>query len=233
MQAYEIVRRLIEQQIIAGELTVGQALASERELASQLEVSRTAVREALRTLQAQGLITSRVGAGPESGTRIAGRHGPALAKLLQMHVALAQFPFDDVVEARVMLERHSAQLAARNATPDDLARIGDLLAEMEDPGLALDDFNRLDTAYHVAIAELARNQLVLVLTSAVRQALARPIRRASQQMADWPGFRRDLIRQHRRVFEAIASRDGSRAAGLIEEHIRTAYQILPMGDDAA
>ena len=58
MQAYEIVRRHIEQQIIAGELTVGQALASERELASQLEVSRTAVREALRTLQAQGLITS-------------------------------------------------------------------------------------------------------------------------------------------------------------------------------
>lgn len=230
MRAYEAVQQHIEQQILSGELTVGDALASERDLATQLGVSRSAVREALRTLQAQGLIVSQVGAGPQSGTRISDQHSPALGKLLQLHVALAQFPFDDVVEARIMLERHSATLAARNATPEDLARIGDLLAEMEGPHMELDEFNKRDTQYHVAVAELAHNQLVLVLTTAVRQALSYPIRRASQQMADWQSFRRDLMRQHRRVFEAIASQDPERAADLMEEHIRTAYTILPMGD---
>lgn len=229
MKAYEVVLHHIEEQILSGQLTTDAALPPERDLATQLGVSRAAVREALRTLQAQGLITSQVGAGPQSGTRISNQHSPALAKVLQMHVALGQFPIDDIVETRVMLERRNAELAAANATGDDLARLGDLLASMESPYMDLEEFNPLDTAYHVAIAELGRNELIIVLLTAVRQALALLIRHASEQMDDWQGFRRDLIRQHRRVFEAIASRDASRAADLIEEHIRTAYTILPMG----
>lgn len=228
MKAYEVVRHHIEQQILTGELHVGSTLAPERELALLLGVSRTAVREALRTLEAQGLVTSQAGAGPQSGTRIADRPSPALAKLLQMHVALSQFPIDDVVEARVMLERRNVELASANADAEDLARLGDLLGSMEDPKMGIEQFNRLDTDYHVGIAELGGNQLVIVLTTAVRQALAVPIREASLRLADYPAFRRDLIRQHRRIFEAIASRNAARAADVIEEHIRYAYTILPM-----
>ena len=94
--------------------------------------------------------------------------------------------------------------------------------------MGIEQFNRLDTDYHVGIAELGGNQLVIVLTTAVRQALAVPIREASLRLADYPAFRRDLIRQHRRIFEAIASRNAARAADVIEEHIRYAYTILPM-----
>ncbi len=228
MKAYEVVHHHIEQQILDGQLRVGSLLAPERELAQLLGVSRTAVREALRTLEAQGLVTSQVGAGPQSGTRIADRPSPALAKLLQMHVALSQFPIDDVVEARVLLERRNVELASANADADDLARLGDLLGSMEDPQMGIEEFNRLDTAYHVGIAELGGNQLVIVLTTAVRQALAVPIREASLRLPDYPAFRRDLIRQHRRIFEAIASRNAARAAEVTEEHIRYAYTILPM-----
>lgn len=228
MKAYEVVQRHIEKHIIDGTWSVGTLLPPERELATQLGVSRTAVREALRTLAAQGLIASNVGAGPESGTRITGQHGQALGKLLQMHVALAEFPVDDVVETRITLERHSASLLASKVSASDLATLSDLLARMENDSLALADFNELDTEYHVTIAELGGNQVTAVLTAAIRQALSSPIRTASSQLADYPSFRQQLCRQHRRIFEAIALRDGLLAADLMEEHIRSAYEVLPI-----
>ncbi|MEA5055479.1 MAG: winged helix-turn-helix domain-containing protein, partial [Propionicimonas sp.] len=76
MKAYEAVRKHLEDQILAGELTVGSLLPAERELATEFGVSRAAVREALRMMAAQGLITSQVGAGPNSGTRITAQNGP-------------------------------------------------------------------------------------------------------------------------------------------------------------
>lgn len=206
---------------------MGSALPAERELASQFGVSRTAVREALQTLSAQGLVTSSVGAGPSRGTHIAGHHGKALSKLLQMHVALSQFPVDDVVEARVMLERWSASLAAQSATEADLDRIAELLDEMETPGLPMASYNQLDTAYHVTIAELSGNRLIAALTSAIRQSLAQPIRVASEEMGDWNAFKINLMAQHRAIFDAILRRNSEVAADLIENHIRTAYAILP------
>ncbi len=230
VKAYEAVRQRIEEQILAGELPVGSLLPSERDLAADFGVSRAAVREALRMMGAQGIITSRVGAGPTSGTRISAQNGPALGRLLQLHVALSEFPLDEVVEARVMLERFSSIMAAANADAGSLAHLGDLLAEMEAEHMELEQFNELDTRFHISIAQLAENQFVAVLTTAVRQALAIPIRTASDELDDYQAFRRELNRQHRRVFEAIASRDSARAADLIEEHIRTAYAILPMGD---
>ncbi len=230
VKAHEVVQQYIEERILSGELIVGSLLPAERNLATQLGVSRSAVREALRTLAAQGLITSSVGAGPEGGTRITGQHGVALGKLLKMHVALAEFPIDDVVEVRVTLERSSVGLLSRTAKPEDLTTLADLLVSMEAEHMELDEFNPLDTAFHIAIAQLAGNQLMAVLTSAVRQSLAAPIKLASQQMVDWQAFRRDLLRQHRGVFEAIAVGEGERAADLMEEHIRTAYAILPIAD---
>lgn len=229
MKAYEVVRHHIEQQILDGELRVGSLLAPERELAAELGVSRTAVREALRTLQAQGLVTSQVGAGPNSGTRISDQPSDALGTLLEMHVALSQFALDDVIEARIMLERESVKGAAARHDADGIAKLGDLLAEMG-PLTSIDAFNELDTRFHVLIAELAGNTLVAVLTTGVRQALAVHIRKASYSLADYEPFRQDLMRQHRRVFEAIVRGDSDAAADLMEDHIRTAYTILPMND---
>lgn len=227
MKAYQIVLNHIESQIINGDLSVGSALPAERDLAVQFGVSRTAVRQALQTLSARGLITSAVGAGPASGTRIAGHHDRALSKLLQMHVALSQFEVDEVVEARVMLERRSAALAARSATENDLNQINDILADMETPGIKMAEYNKLDTAFHVTIAEVSGNRLIAALTSAIRQSLAEPIRIASEEMTDWDSFRVNLMAQHRAVYNAIRARDAALAAALLDEHIRTAYAILP------
>ncbi len=228
MKAYQLVQQHIEEQILEGMLTSGALLPPERELAAALGVSRTAVREALRTLEAQGLVTSNVGAGPESGTRISAHYSPSVAKTLQLHVALAHFPIDDVVETRIILEKESVRLACEKADEADLSEIRHILTQMDEPDLSLERFNQLDAAFHVRIAEVSGNSLSAVLTSSVRYALSLPIKKASEQIPEYSQLRSSLIQQHHGIFDAIAAKNTALAVELVENHIRTAYAILPM-----
>jgi GntR family transcriptional regulator, transcriptional repressor for pyruvate dehydrogenase complex len=219
-KTYELVLDRIEEQILTGELRVGDRLPPERDLATLLGVSRSAVREAIRALQAQGVLHSMVGNGPESGTIVSGSSGEALTRLLRLHVGLANFPIPDIVEARVMLERWSVKLAAANASPVDLERLGGLLAAMEDPEVERADFNDYDTAFHVAVAEAGGSRLVTDLTSAVRGSLRYSLQAAFEKSPDWASVVEGLRAEHRAIYDRIASGDGTGAADLIETHVR-------------
>ena len=117
VRTYELVLQRIEAQIVSGALRAGERLPPERELADLLGVSRPAVREALRVLEAQGAVRSQVGQGPGSGTIIDRVPSDALTRLLRLHVSLGSFPLSDVIETRVTLERSIALLVCRNAGP--------------------------------------------------------------------------------------------------------------------
>ena len=164
-KAFDIVRAHIEERILDGSLDIGDTLAAERELATEFGVSRGAVREAIRALEAQGVVESSVGAGATGGTRIIRARTRALTRLLRLHVALAGGRLREVVELRVALERSSATLAAASVTPEALETMRTLLAEMRGEGVDIETFNRLDTDFHVAIARAADNTLVTDLTT--------------------------------------------------------------------
>ncbi len=107
----------VEGQILGGTLKVGDQLPAERDLATRLQVSRAGVREAMRTLGGSGRGPPGVGSGENAGTVVSAMPIEALTRVLRLHVALANFAMDDVVAARVMLERSSAGLAAAHASP--------------------------------------------------------------------------------------------------------------------
>src|SRR5258708_273861 len=96
----------IEQKILDGRPRPGQKLPSERELVTVLGVSRTSIREALRALEAMGVIEARTGSGRDAGSVIAGQSTAAITNLLRLHIALAQISLADLVETRVQLERY-------------------------------------------------------------------------------------------------------------------------------
>lgn len=217
---YELVLDRIEEQILTGQLRVGDRLPAERELAAMLGVSRSAVREAIRALQAQGVLRSLVGNGPESGTTVADSSGVALARLLRLHVALSSFPVHEMVETRVMLERWSVRLAATHASPDDLGQLRELLAAMDDPQVARGAFNELDTAFHVAVAESGGNRLVADLTSAIRESLRYSLLAAFEESVDWDETAAGLRREHHELYRLIAAHEGNGAADMVEQHIR-------------
>ncbi|CAM3489006.1 FadR/GntR family transcriptional regulator [Dermacoccus barathri] len=229
-KAFDIVRAHIEERILDGSLDIGDTLAAERELATEFGVSRGAVRETIRALEAQGVVESSVGAGRAGGTRIIRARTRALTRLLRLHVALAGGRLREVVELRVALERSSATLAAASVTPDALEAMRALLAEMRGEGVDIETFNRLDTDFHVAIARAADNTLVTDLTIAVRESLRAPILVAEQGLSsgEYADFRGMLCEQHEGIFAALEAGDGEDAAQRIETHIRAAYSALPV-----
>lgn len=226
LRAFEVVLAWVDDGILSGRLRVGDQLPAERELARQLDVSRSAVREAVRTLQAQGVVESSVGAGSTGGTTITAVPARALTRLLRLHVALANFRLPDVIEVRISLERLSARLAATHWTEADLVPMRTALEAMERESADRERFNDADTAFHVAIASAAGNLLAADMTVAIRESLRLPILDQFRLIAEWEEVAAQLIAQHSAIHEAIVARDATRAESLVEEHIRSAWQRL-------
>lgn len=225
-RAYQLVLRWVDERILGGELRLGDQLPAERELARLLGVGRSAVREAIRTLEAQGVVRSSVGAGAAGGTTLTSVPSGALSRLLRLHVALANFPLPDVVEVRIALERLSGRLAATHATPADLAVMRDLLDEMDDPAISRTRFSTCDTAFHVAIAAAAGNLLARDLTSAIRESMGLPILDRFRSTEVWDDLVPVLRRDHEAIYAALLRGDGAEAAAVTEEHIRSAWTAL-------
>ncbi|WP_226357586.1 FadR/GntR family transcriptional regulator [Pseudonocardia sp. ICBG601] len=217
--AHEMVLAHVEERLTSGEWRPGDRLPPERELAATLGASRQAVREALRVLQAQGVIRSQVGTGADSGTVVVPAPARALGRVLALHLAVDSFPVDDVTDARVMFERFSAGLAARRRSASDLLEWTAALDVMDDD-LDPAAFSDADIAFHVAIAAAAGNRLVGELTRAIRESVRGMLLDAMQAQGDWPALRERLRAEHREIHTAIADGDGALAADRIEAHIR-------------
>jgi GntR family transcriptional repressor for pyruvate dehydrogenase complex len=241
---HEIVLWRIEEQIASGRLKVGDHLPSERDLAASFGVSRPAVREAIRVLEAMGTVVQGTGSGPESGTLVAAVPGDALTHLVTLHVMLASFETADVVRARIALERESARLAAKHATFADHAAMEEDLAAMDDLSITPEEFNDRDTGFHLAIARATGNVLLTELTTALRVAMRPTQLRALRTDEDFPTTAARLAADHRGIHRAIRDGDGDLAANRVEVHIDGFYSALgvppaidvpvdnPPGDDS-
>ncbi len=222
-RAYQVVLGHIEAGILDGTYHKGDLLPPERDLAAQLNVGRSAVREAMRVLETQGLITASTGRG--GGTRLTPTQGDALARIFRLHLAIHGSGIGELTETRVALERSSAAIASRQVNDRTLADLTATVAAMRE-ATTIDQFNLLDTEFHVLLARAGRNDLVADLTVAIREAVREPIRTASVQLDDWPSFRLTLIEEHERILSAIAAGDPEEAAAAMEAHIRRAYSAL-------
>lgn len=222
-RGFQMVLDHLEQGMIDGTYAAGTQLPTERELASTLGTSRGAVREAIRALQAQGLVTTDT--GPRNGSRVSTGQGEAVGRILRLHLALGASSMDDLNETRVALERSTAQLAATRADEAARTELVDLCRQME---LApnVEAFNDLDTLFHIAIARASGNRLAADLTVAIRYAARAPILDAEQTLDDWPAFRAILMTQHTDVLDAILDGRGEDAAHAMDSHIRSAYTGL-------
>ncbi|SNC73561.1 transcriptional regulator, GntR family [Kytococcus aerolatus] len=226
LRAYEEVLEWIEGQILGGDLPTGARLPAERDLASQIGVSRAAVREAIRTLQAQGIVRSAVGAGDTGGTTITAVDGGALSRMLRLHVALGHFPLPHVIEVRITLEQLSARLACERREDSHLEELNALVRAMESSQDDRERFNDLDTRFHVALAAAAGNRLATGTTAALRESMRLPILERFRRTDTWPALVPQLVEDHRAILQAVRTQDAERAASLVAEHIRSAWRVL-------
>ncbi|MEU2654463.1 FCD domain-containing protein [Streptomyces sp. NPDC007325] len=219
-RTHELVLEAIERQLLAGELKAGDRLPPERELAAALGVSRSALREALRVLETIGVLVAQVGRGPDAGARIVREPDDALGRVLRLHLALGSYGLEDVLEARVVLERSSVEAAARAGRTEDFEEAEELLARMAGAESDAELFNELDTAFHVLLARCSGNHLVSTLTAAVRESVRALILDAERNLDDWPATARQLNADHAELLRLIGAGEGGAAAELVERHIR-------------
>src|SRR5207248_5816291 len=117
--------------ISAGDLKPGDKLPPERTLSEMLGVSRPSLREALRVLDAMGIIDARTGNGAATGTIISDEPGDSLFTLMRMHLALSHFSLDNFLGLRRILEGSTVRRAADVRTDDDVDALRSVLAAME------------------------------------------------------------------------------------------------------
>ncbi|WP_328718066.1 FCD domain-containing protein [Streptomyces sp. NBC_00247] len=225
-RTHELVLRSIEERVFAGELKAGDRLPPERELAPVLGVSRSALREALRVLETIGVLVAQPGRGPDSGARIVRNPDDALGRLLRLHFALGSYSLEDVMEARVVLERSGFEAAVTHARDEDLDEAASLVAAMAAPGIGVTAFNDLDTRFHVQIARCSGNALTSTLTSAVRESVRPLILRALEEAEDWPATAAALNAEHTELLRLVRAGRGAEAADLVERHIRSLHGTL-------
>ena len=208
-QVVAFVRELIDR----GRLRPGDRLPAERELATQIGVSRPSVRAGLHALAAMGVVRSRHG----SGTYIP--DGPPLlgSEPLSFLAALHGFTRDEMYEARRILETEAAGLAAERATSEHLATLAEevagLFANRDNPN----QFLVHDINFHRAVADAARNAIVGALVGMV-SALYYERRRETAARASDRDLR-DAAEAHRRIYQSIRAREPEGARRAMNEHL--------------
>lgn len=213
-------RQQVEDQIraaiLSGALRSGDRLPGELELAQQFGVSRTTVREALRSLVTRGLIEKTPGAGGGSFVRSADPSAlrSALAESMHTLLTLGSIELDEVCVVRQHLEELAVRLAAAHRTEDDLSELRRLLdaqesTSVEDPGLA-----SMEEQFHRTVARASGNRILSPLVSAL------PVRdEPLAQSETSPEAGRTAVRQHRRIVQAIEDGDPDSAADALTEHV--------------
>lgn len=233
MRTHQLVLTWIEKQLSGGQLSVGGRLPAERTLAEQLAVSRTSVREAIRILEAMGVVRAGVGSGPEAGTVVISDPTAALGSALRLHVATQHLPVSDIVETRILLETW----AAARAKPDapELEQAATLLGEMdavERVARTADDFLALDIRFHLALADAAGNAVVSAMMGSLRESIQGYTARFTANLPDWDATASRLQAEHREILAAIRNDDGARAATLVAAHIEGYYREAGVGRPA-
>jgi GntR family transcriptional regulator, transcriptional repressor for pyruvate dehydrogenase complex len=204
--------------ILAGTMATGQQLPPERELSRQFAVSRATVREALRHLQAQGLLAPRgrtsplATAGPEDAVE---RFREALTHV----VKLREVSLPDLVELRLAVETAALERAAAAPVPAELEAARAALAVMERADVPAEEFRGADVAFHVALVGASGNQALLLVMQAVKDGMRLHLGEALRARS-FAKARPSIVAEHRALLRAVERGAGRDATALLRRHLR-------------
>ena len=214
---YEQIVQQIEQRIITGELKVGDQLPSERELAEQFNVSRTAVREAIKALREMGLAEILIGRGTfiANGTTNVVRH--TLDLLMKFDSSKG---FMNMVEVREILEPEIAALAATRITDEYIAAMQEALDKMETTIDNVEEFVEADLDFHLALAEATQNPIIPALLDPIIDLLReqRILTTLVKGVAQHGQY------NHKIIIEAVKNHDPQAAREAMRHHLEQIRQ---------
>ena len=221
----DIVIHEIEAMILDGMLKPGERLPPERALAKKMGISRSSLREAIKTLATRGLVESRRG----GGTYVTNLLGPGFTNPLLNLVRHHPETLYDVLEVRSALEGEAAYCAAQRATDADLQliqrRYDAMTAEHAGGGDAMTNAES-DLEFHLAIAESAHNVVLLYIMRGFFNPLLSSIYTSLEKLFAREGHAARVAEQHKAMFDAIVARDPDAARAAAHTHLKFVEQTV-------
>jgi GntR family transcriptional regulator, transcriptional repressor for pyruvate dehydrogenase complex len=234
-RAYEQLAGLLRERITSGDLREGERLPSEVSLAEQAGVSRSTVREALRTLQEAGLIER---ASPR--VMVVARHAEdPVYRELRHALRRRNVTFHHLHEALLTLEPALTRFAAERADAADIRLLHEAVEEQERNLEHFHEWSRLDEEFHLAVAEMSGNPALIIARAPITQLLVPVLHRFIRSTT----HTEHATRYHRRIVNEIEVGDPDTAAAVTRRHVndfRTAWEkagldfhleIADLGDD--
>jgi DNA-binding FadR family transcriptional regulator len=208
----EIVSQ-IERAIFDGELKPGDRLESERDLAERFGVSRITVRDALRVLEARGLVHVKVGAS--GGAFVSDTNVDQVAESISTMIQLRRMTLSGVAEARKVVETATCELAAERADAAAIRRIEQTVEKGRSVVREQAPHTEASMDFHVAVADASKNELLAATVAAYRDLLV-------QTLHDMRDVRSAKATQkaHEEILDAIRSHDPEAARKLMFEHLQ-------------
>ena len=212
---------IIQKKILSGEYKPGDRLPSENEFAENHGISRFSVREALKKLNSMGLVTVQQGKGSFINSITPSSYMKPLLPMLMV----SDHEIEQVLYARLPIEKQTANLAARKAKPQHISRLVELMRQME---LALyidnqDAYNELDLKYHMCIAEASGNQILYEILDILQDMLTKQIKRTSRSSS-----RNRSIKRHRMLLDAIENGESDLASEIMRLHIEDSIRFMSL-----
>lgn len=214
-RTYQEVLKQINNFILEGKLSPGDRLMGEREMAAELGVSRTTLREALRTMELLGLVEIK----PGGGTFIRDTQLNDVISPLALALSVEPTRMEELWETRITLEVECAGLAASRATEEDLRRIQNAIQDMQSKLEDLDAYARADMRFHYMVAQASQNSMMNRLLQTFVVHIFELIRKAGPFR-----FSHDIgglytIQEHISIYEAISRHDSREARNLMRRHL--------------
>ena len=197
--------------IASGEVKPGDRLPSEPVLAEQLGVSRVTLRESVKMLSAMGLVDVRHG----RGTFVRQPESSPLTRPISVLLGLYAVSVFELLDVRRVIEFHTVQEAARRRSDTNLARLRELVDEMEHVLDSPERYIDLDKAFHLEVARCADNRVFAALLEMIRDRLREDLLKSVCK----PGKTERYERDHGKILRAIECRDGTLAQSIMAEHL--------------
>ncbi|MGB8818235.1 MAG: FadR/GntR family transcriptional regulator, partial [Rhizobiaceae bacterium] len=227
--ADEVIRQ-IEWLILEGVLRPGDRLPSERDLSAKMDVSRPVLRDALKSLDARGLVVTRHGGGTVIADVISDVFAEPVAELIASHrKALA-----DYLEYRREIESLAAGHAAERATEADKQNLKRILTQMRAAHAAgnFSDEACADVEFHNAVSECAHNIILLHTLRSCYKLHRNGVFYNRTLLYGMPGVRAALLSQHQAIADAILNNDPEQARSASAGHIRYVETQLARAEQA-
>ena len=213
-KASDILAARLRDLILNGGLVPGQSLPAERNLVIESGLSRAPVREALRVLEAEGLIVTRPGRSGGSVVTLPARD--SIARSVEQFVRAHGVRLESLLDCRLAVEPMLAKLAAENRTLDELAELDRLHEAFIASVTNVDTYRCVNLDWHLAVARASRNEPM----TALMEAIATPILDAARDKhVTTPEIRREAVKAHGSIMRAIRTQDARAAFDRMSRHL--------------